>query len=102
MRIAGLTAGLLFFIASVVSAASVPWASAVGVPTLGVTPSMIEKVENRAPRKRSKLWCQSDCIERMQCEGPTIGGRKCLKYCECYCNAKTLGAAKKCDDTELR
>jgi hypothetical protein len=78
------------------AAMSVPPASGVNVPTLGASPSMIEKVQNKPPRKRGKVQCYSNCIKDLGCALDIIG--QCYAHCRCTCNARTPKQAKNCPD----
>lgn len=78
------------------AAMAVPSASGVGVPPLGPAPSMIEKVEGKAPPKRRKSQCYNKCVEESGCAGDIIG--QCYAYCSCICNSRTSKKAKRCPD----
>jgi hypothetical protein len=77
-------------------AMSVPPSSGADVPTTGASPSMIEKVQSKPPRKRGSRQCYSDCVKEFGCALDIIG--QCYAHCSCACNAKTPVEAKKCPD----
>jgi hypothetical protein len=82
-----------FFIALALTlavAVSVPPASGVDVPS-----SMIEKVQNKSPRKRAKD-CYNTCVINSGCALDIFG--QCYEHCSCTCSAKTRKQAKRCPD----
>ena len=79
---------------TVAAAMSVSPASGVNQPTLGASPSMVEKVQNKTSRKRGYAQCYSNCIKEFGCALDIIG--QCYPHCECTCNAKTPKHARKC------
>ncbi len=87
-----------FFVAlalMLAAAVSVPPASGVDVPTLGAPSSMIERVQNKSPRKRVKD-CYNTCVVNSGCALDIIG--QCYEHCRCTCNARTRKQAKRCPD----
>jgi hypothetical protein len=76
------------------AAMSVPPASGVDVLTPGASPAMVEKVQNKTPRKRGYTQCYNNCIKEFGCAVDIIG--QCYPHCECTCSAKTPKQAKKC------
>ncbi len=69
--------------------------AAVDLATTVTPSSIIHQAMEKPPvvsRRRGKDQCLKDCSA--SCVGDIIG--QCQKHCDCYCNAKTSQAAKKC------
>lgn len=69
--------------------------AAIYFPTTATPRSMVHQAMEKPPvvsRRRGKDQCLKDCSA--SCVGDIIG--QCQKHCDCYCNATTSQAAKKC------